>query len=177
MSGYVYAIQSGDAVKIGFSGKPTTRIKNLQTGNPGRAELLGFVEATGQQERELHQLLGSARIKGEWFQRNHPLIVHFLSLLPPFREDASKRPRNDNFGVPASLVIARFGGDTTLARILGIHRTRVANWKVPPSKTRNGGTSGRIPQRYHTTILQLARQRGFAEITPEFLICAAGSAA
>jgi hypothetical protein len=168
MTGFIYAIESGDAVKIGFSQKPATREKNLRTGNPSCAEMIGFVAATVGQERELHNLISPARIRGEWFRRDNRLVQQFLTMLTPIKRPSIKY-RTDCAG-PAPFVIARFGGDTALARLLGVHRVRVANWKMQRSGTCKGGTGGRIPQRHHATILKLARDRGFAEITPEFMI-------
>lgn len=43
--------------------------------------------------------------------------------------------------------------------MLGVHRTRVSNWKRPRSK---GGTGGVIPQRHHVALIAAARERGVA---------------
>ena len=51
--GFVYAIESGDAVKIGYARDPVRRLSELNVGSPGSHRLLGFIEGTKDQEREL----------------------------------------------------------------------------------------------------------------------------
>jgi hypothetical protein len=67
---------------------------------------------------------------------------------------------------PAQSVIQKFGGPSTLAGILGVHRTRVSNWMRPREK---GGTGGFIPQRYHRLLLDHAHRAGIALCAEEFL--------
>ncbi len=62
---------------------------------------------------------------------------------------------------PAELAIERFGGVRPLARKLTaagnpVHYSRVSRWPLPRDK---GGSDGRIPQKYHQTILQMARSQ------------------
>lgn len=57
-----------DRVKIGFSKNPGQRIKNLQTGNSRKLELMGWIKCEGQFfERKLHKKYGENHIHGEWF--------------------------------------------------------------------------------------------------------------
>ena len=58
---------------------------------------------------------------------------------------------------PAKSIIDAFGGPTELAKVVGIHRTRVSKWKSPRDK---GGTGGVIPHWHVETILSSARDRG-----------------
>ena len=81
MTGFVYAIAAGDAVKIGFSRNPKVRFGKIKTDVFGPCRMLGFIKATMAQERELHALLAPEREHGEWFRRG-PLVGHFLSLFP-----------------------------------------------------------------------------------------------
>jgi hypothetical protein len=46
MSGFCYAIESGDAVKIGWARNPVRRLSELNVGSPGTHRLLGFIEST-----------------------------------------------------------------------------------------------------------------------------------
>jgi hypothetical protein len=57
---------------------------------------------------------------------------------------------------PASRVVAKLGGPTKVAKIVGIHRTRVSAWQRPRA---SGGTDGRIPQDHHAKLLAFARKR------------------
>jgi hypothetical protein len=84
MTGFVYAIQAGDAVKIGWAADPVRRLSELNVGSPGTHKLLGFIAATKDQERELHSLLSVWRIRGEWFSISK-VIAHFIELLPRFK--------------------------------------------------------------------------------------------
>ncbi len=58
---------------------------------------------------------------------------------------------------PASTIIKLLGGDTAVADALGIHRTRVSNWKRPKA---GGGTDGRVPQWHIQKMIEMARERG-----------------
>lgn len=64
---------------------------------------------------------------------------------------------------PASSIIEAFGGPTTVAKIVGVHRTRVSMWKVSKEK---GGTGGLIPMKHALVLLEEARRRG-VEVAPE----------
>jgi len=73
---YVYAIQAGPHVKIGFSHNPKGRLKEIQTGNPLLAKLIWQEEAgTGLQSAKLaeakyHKKCKKFRVHGEWFTDN-----------------------------------------------------------------------------------------------------------
>jgi DNA-binding phage protein len=60
---------------------------------------------------------------------------------------------------PASTIVARFGGASEVARIAGVHRTRVYTW------LRNG----RVPQSHQLKFLQEAKRLGVS-LTAEELI-------
>ncbi len=67
---------------------------------------------------------------------------------------------------PAGKIIAKLGGPTRVAKIVGIHRTRVSAWQRPRA---SGGTEGRIPQDHHHKLLAFARAQGIALSAEEFL--------
>jgi hypothetical protein len=67
---------------------------------------------------------------------------------------------------PASRVVAELGGPTKVAKIVGIHRTRVSAWQRPRA---SGGTDGRIPQDHHAKLLAFARSNGIALSAEDFL--------
>lgn len=75
---------------------------------------------------------------------------------------------------PAASIIDRLGGPTRVAEIVGIHRTRVSNWKRPRAA---GGTDGRIPQSYHVTLLAFAQQNRIPLQASDFLHVAENAAA
>jgi hypothetical protein len=72
-AGHVYAIQSPENrrhVKLGLSANPQARLKQLQTGNPHRLELIWTCPCPdmSRAERAFHQAFDKYRIAGgEWF--------------------------------------------------------------------------------------------------------------
>jgi hypothetical protein len=69
-TGFVYFIGCAETgkVKIGFTrGSPLRRRDDLQTGAPGRLEVLAHAHATAADERQLHQRFEAYRSHGEWF--------------------------------------------------------------------------------------------------------------
>lgn len=84
--GYVYAIRSGDFVKIGCTRSSlSNKISTLQTGNPIALELVGYFRTDHMvvSERSVHERLKKYRTSGEWF-RIHPDTES--ELLPEFTE-------------------------------------------------------------------------------------------
>lgn len=56
---------------------------------------------------------------------------------------------------PARSIIQRLGGETVVARELGLSRTTVWLWQVPGPR----GRGGAIPRWNHGKLLQLARDK------------------
>lgn len=67
---------------------------------------------------------------------------------------------------PAANIIAKLGGDTAVAAITGVHRTRVANWKRAKDA---GGTGGSIPFRHVPALLKAAQARDISLTAADFL--------
>ena len=67
---------------------------------------------------------------------------------------------------PAQTIIEKLGGDTVVAGIVGLHRTRVANWKRPKKA---GGTGGVIPFKHVPALIAEASKRGIALDANDFL--------
>lgn len=67
MSGFVYVIRAGNAVKIGYSRRVDVRLTEIQALNHERCDLLATIPATHRVERMIHNLLKADRIRGEWF--------------------------------------------------------------------------------------------------------------
>lgn len=70
MNKKVYIMRAGDAVKIGISDNPEDRLKQIQTSNHEKVELLAsFVTANPELvEKTLHCRLEEAKVRGEWFR-------------------------------------------------------------------------------------------------------------
>lgn len=67
---------------------------------------------------------------------------------------------------PAEEIVRKLGGPTAVAKIVGVHRTRVSNWMRPREK---GGTGGVIPHWHATKLLNYARDHGVAVTPNDFL--------
>lgn len=96
MTGFVYAIESGSAVKIGWAIDPERRLAELNVGSPARHKLLGFVRGTKEHECELHRLCVKERIRGEWF-RNEGVVSLFIERLNPYSRKIKSRGKLDDY--------------------------------------------------------------------------------
>lgn len=67
MSGVVYFVSDGNAIKIGTTKQLSARLSQMQGGNPTKLVVLATVEGSFAHERAVHQELAEHRIKGEWF--------------------------------------------------------------------------------------------------------------
>jgi len=73
-AGYVYVIDAGEYIKIGFGVKPTQRLKDLQTGSPTKLKLLLCIKGNTKLERDLHKKFAAHRVEGEWFANKEQII-------------------------------------------------------------------------------------------------------
>jgi hypothetical protein len=67
---------------------------------------------------------------------------------------------------PASRIIEALGGPGKVAQIVGIHRTRVSNWKRPRDA---GGTGGAVPHWHVPKLLAAAREQGIPLSAADFV--------
>jgi DNA-binding XRE family transcriptional regulator len=134
MTGYVYAIQCGDAVKIGFSQNPRRRLRKVQTDAIAACSLLGCVEATTAQEAELHGLLAPARISGEWFSLASELVGAFVQLVSGRSLDLPDGSAADRIAPNNGLSFVRKAllklTQVKFARIAGASQATVSRWET-----------------------------------------------
>lgn len=71
---YLYFIKCGDAVKIGMSSDPESRMQTLATGAPGKLFLLAKIPNSGGLEAECHKKLSHIHITGEWFRYTDEIV-------------------------------------------------------------------------------------------------------
>ncbi len=78
-SGFVYLIDTGSAVKIGFSEThpDQSRLAELQIASPHELRLIGLIEGTMRDERRLQARFARHRIRGEWFRRAEEILAYF----------------------------------------------------------------------------------------------------
>lgn len=75
--GYIYLICSNDMYKIGFSTDPLRRLKQIQTHNPFKCELISTIKDTGNLESYLHEKFKRFRTNGEWFEKSNLILIEF----------------------------------------------------------------------------------------------------
>ena len=66
---HTYALKCGQFIKVGRTDNVHRRLRQIQTANPNRVYLLGYIDEDC--EREAHQWLaecGVRRVRGEWFE-------------------------------------------------------------------------------------------------------------
>lgn len=81
--GFVYAIRddAAQAVKIGFTGNPMRRLKQLQTASATPLRMLCIFENVQALEASLHQSFASRRMCGEWFDDADKSISKIFGLI------------------------------------------------------------------------------------------------
>lgn len=80
-NGYTYFIQSSynRLIKIGYSRKIKTRMKDLQNSSPDELILLLLIK--GNREKELHEKFRPYRKHGEWFEPSREILQYLLDLI------------------------------------------------------------------------------------------------
>jgi transposase len=57
---------------------------------------------------------------------------------------------------PAQVIIAAFGSNSEVSRILSVSKSTITRWGYDKE---NKGTNGRVPQKYWPTLIATARKR------------------
>ncbi len=80
--GYVYFIECGDFIKIGFTIYANDRrVRSLQGGTPHELRLIGKAYAAKSLEARLHKTFAHLRHRGEWFRKAPDLTAMIESLI------------------------------------------------------------------------------------------------
>lgn len=74
---------------------------------------------------------------------------------------------------PASTIIKKLGGTSSVAKIAGVHRTRVWNWTRAKE---DGGTGGVIPMPHIPKLIAAAKSEGIPISGDDFIPSAEGAA-
>lgn len=125
--GFIYAIQCGDAVKIGFARDPLRRLSELNVGYPGKHRMIGFSEGDRTDERRIHASFAAERIRGEWF-RLTDRVTAFLGQLTPYLPKKRAVPAAGKFETFCQII--EIIGHTRLAGILGTTESHVRVMKA-----------------------------------------------
>lgn len=110
---WTYFIRGADAIKIGRSGHPETRMSDLQGASPSRLELLLKVPETILAEGEAHATFKHLRMHGEWFQPAPDLLdfIEGLKAKGPYRLTRARKAR-----LPASAAAGKIITDLLAVR-------------------------------------------------------------
>lgn len=77
MTSYIYFIQAqgNGPIKVGTTGdNPRKRMVKIQSDCPWPVTLIGAIEGTVSQEKQIHLVLSRFRTQGEWFEP-HPVVL------------------------------------------------------------------------------------------------------
>ena len=74
--GYVYFMDGGDTVKIGFSRSLEARFKKMKTDLPSGLQLLHIEPGTFRTKKVLHRHFAELRVRGEWFRKTDDLMAY-----------------------------------------------------------------------------------------------------
>src|ERR1017187_10028273 len=94
MTGFIYAIESGGLVKIGWSRDPRRRLDKIRSDAPQDCELLGTRAGTRKLEAEFHHKLAPYRARREWF-RNDGAVSEFIQSLFPHPKKGTRLEAKD----------------------------------------------------------------------------------
>ena len=71
--GYVYFIDNGENIKIGYSVDPYQRLEKLQNATDKQLNLIAVFPGSKKDEREIHHKFINNQIRGEWYKRDQDL--------------------------------------------------------------------------------------------------------
>ncbi len=126
--GSVYFIRCGDFVKVGFSNDPQQRLRAIIAHTPHDVEIVALHAGSQRDEVTFHRLLALHHHRGEWFKWCAEVEAAATNGLPK-----SIRPVEVDRSVLNSAIEA-IGGNTALARALGISPQAVPQWNRVPSE-------------------------------------------
>lgn len=98
--GYTYFVRSGDAIKIGHTAVPKSRMGSLQSATPEALDILAMIPNSIVGEWEAHEKFKHLRLRGEWF-RAAPELLEFIEVVKA--EAAGLPKRGPHFVKPAEL--------------------------------------------------------------------------
>lgn len=83
MTGFIYAVESGGRIKLGFSEKPELRFNKIAADAPYPCQLLGYWPGSVAEELELHDKFRAIRVHGEWFAATTDLLAFIADVAVP----------------------------------------------------------------------------------------------
>jgi hypothetical protein len=96
VSVYFITCRTANAVKIGSSGDPHLRVREIQIGCPGKVRLEAILPGSIAEEKALHRRFADHRTQGEWFNIT-PVIEAMIAANPAKPKDVQGAPLSDAF--------------------------------------------------------------------------------
>ena len=90
MTGYMYAAQVGDYLKIGYTWHPGQRVINLRHEYQCNVYLIGIVNGWESIERKFHIANRAFAVGPEIYPADVPSVVEFLKRLAPYSSNRGK---------------------------------------------------------------------------------------
>lgn len=153
MSGFVYAIESGDVVKIGWSGNPERRFIKIAADCSRPCRLLGYIEGSRDDEAGIHVKFSNLRQHGEWFSASNELLQFVAHWPLPLRERKRRREYTP-----------LIHGSASVADIIGLWPTISEFSRDIGLKRESHGTlmkyRGSIPVAHWQKVVDAAKARG-----------------
>lgn len=81
MTGFIYAIECGSRIKIGFSKKPDARFNKIASDAPFPCVMLGYWPGTIADELEVHAKFRAIRSHGEWFASTTEILAFIADMV------------------------------------------------------------------------------------------------
>jgi hypothetical protein len=147
MGVYFVTCREANAVKIGHSGEPRLRVKEIQWGCPLPVVLEAVVPGGYEEEARLHGQFEQDRLTGEWFRLN-PVIEQMIADNPPpapiervgnpyYRPPRTSRTQVARVRAHLRITIPEMAGligiDPTILRRL---EWGFGKWREPPPEVR-----------------------------------------
>jgi len=122
MSGYIYAIECGGRIKIGYSTKPEFRFNKIASDSPFPCTFLGQWVGTKDDEAAIHARFAAARCYREWFAATDE-IREFLSLNASFSLPSKRFDVRDNDSIIAAWRKSKRLRQEDVAAYVGIEKS------------------------------------------------------
>ena len=128
-NGYVYAVQSGEFVKIGVSREPERRLVKLQADCPMEAKLLGVIEGGYKLEKVLHKRFRKYHARGEWFHMQGPVLAWAENL-----SNVSGKEKAAPDGALAAWIFHNCLTDAAFGSLVGLSQSQISRIKRGKSR-------------------------------------------
>lgn len=137
MSVYFMQYGPGGLVKIGVTTDLDKRQRALQKGDGPRLSLLRVIDGGFPEERWLHRHFSNLCVGGEWFRFDGAMLTVVPGQIFKVAEDRPIMKTGASLATPLERAVEIVGSQSSLARVIGVSRSRVNNWlrrgdMVPP---------------------------------------------